>query len=409
MHRTRLRALALLLSFCLAAQAQVPSQPAQQARPYVLLVALGGFRYDYARKYGAKHLSALAAAGAVAEQGMIPAYPSLTLPNLYTLVTGLYPQHHGIVADKFYDPTRKQSYGPDSDGSWYGGTPLWVLAEKQGVRTASLFWPGSQVEIEGSRPTYSAKTGDSLSDQKRIDQGIAWLQLPDAQRPHFIALYLAAVDQSGREYGPDSPQTAAAVTKVDQQIGDLWAKLNALQLPIDLFVLSDHGMEREQGPWMDLSQYANLAAFTTVGSLLYSNSEAAAEKAYQELKIKTDAFTVYRRKRVPASLHSNNNPRMGDPVIVANGPYALRARPDGENRPPDPGVYGYDPRAMPSMRALFVAAGPDIRPGIRLEPFESVNIYPLLAKILSLDAPQTDGTMNVLSKILKPSPIGEIP
>jgi alkaline phosphatase D len=245
-----------------------------------------------------------------------------------------------------------------------------------------------------------------LPEQKRIDQVVAWLQLPAPERPHFIALYLPAVDQAGRQYGPDSPQTAAAVTHADQQVGDLWARLNALQLPIDLIVLSDHGMEREQGPWIDLSQYSNLANFTTVGSLLYPNSEAAAEKAYQDLKIKTDAFTVYRRKRVPAPLRYDN-PRVGDPVIVANGPYAIRARADAG--PPNLGMNGYDPAAMPSMRALFLAVGPDIRPGTKLAPFENVNIYPLIAKILGLDAPQADGTFNVLSKLLKNNQADDTP
>ena len=141
-----------------------------------------------------------------------------------------------------------------------------------------------------------------------------------------------------------------------------------------------------------------------MGSLLYPNSEAAAEKAYQELKIKSDAFTVYRRKRVPAAMHYDSNPREGDPVIVANGPYAIRAHLGAEDLPPEAGAHGYDPRAMKSMRALFLAVGPDIRPGIKLEPFENINIYPLVANILGLNAPKVDGNLNVLSKILKDQP-----
>jgi predicted AlkP superfamily pyrophosphatase or phosphodiesterase len=194
-------------------------------------------------------------------------------------------------------------------------------------------------------------------------------------------------------------------------MGDLWAALAKLQLPVDLIVLSDHGMEREQGPWIDLDQYADLTNFTTVGSLLYPNSEAAAEKAYQALKIKTDAFTVYRNKRVPAALHYAGNDREGDPVIVANGPYAIRAvapAAGAADRPPDLGMHGYDPGAMKSMRALFLAVGPDIRPRSTLEPFENVNVYPLVARILGLQAPQVDGTVNILSSILKnPNPLPE--
>jgi alkaline phosphatase D len=408
----------LLLSLCAAAQVITfdhgPNSAAQQSKPYVVLVSLDGFRYDYARKYGAKHLLALAADGAIAGEGMIPAYPAVTFPNHYTLVTGLYPEHHGIVADNFYDPVRKQRFSYSDpvvsrDGSWYGGEPLWVLAEKQGMRTACFFWPGSEAEIDGGRPTYYLKFDDRIPDEKRIDQVIAWLRLPPEQRPHFLTLYYSTVDHAGHQYGPDSPQTAAAVQHVDQLVGALWSELEQLHLPVDLIVVSDHGMEHEQGPWIDLSRYADLQNFTTVGSLLYPNSEAAAEKAYQELKIKTDTFTVYRRNRVPAAMHYTTNPREGDPVVIANGPYAIRAHVDVQDLPPDPGVHGYDPRTMKSMRALFLAVGPDIRPHSTLEPFENVNLYPLLAKLLGLEAPQVDGNLNVLSKILKSQPADDNP
>ena len=412
--------LSFLLSLCLATQslAQVitvdhgPNAPPQQAKPYVVLVSLDGFRYDYVGKYGAKHLLALGAKGAIAGQGMIPSYPSLTFPNHYTLVTGLYPEHHGIVANSFYDPARKQRYSyndpiSNRDGSWYGGTPLWVLAEKQGMRSACFFWPGSEAEIDGGRPSYYLNFDDHFPDEKRIDQVIAWLRLPAEQRPHFITLYYSTVDHAGHQYGPDSPETATAVQHVDQLVGTLWADLAKLQLPIDLIVVSDHGMEREQGAWIDLSSYAGLENFVTVGSLLYPKSEAAAEKAYQELKIKSDAFTVYRRRRVPAALHYNSNAREGDPVVVANGPYAIRAQVPADDRLPEAGVHGYDPRVVKSMRALFLAVGPEIRPGSKLEPFENVNVYPLVAKILGLDAPQVDGSLNVLSNILKSNPVDE--
>jgi predicted AlkP superfamily pyrophosphatase or phosphodiesterase len=414
------RLLPFLLLLCLAAQSlprviavdHGPNAAAQQQKPYLVLVSLDGFRYDYVQKYGAKHLLALGTEGAIAADGMIPAYPSLTFPNHYTLVTGLYPEHHGIVANKFYDPARKHVFSntdpsTERDGSWYGGTPLWVLAEKQGMRSACFFWPGSEAEIDGGRPSYYLNFDDHFPDEKRIEQVIAWLRLPPAQRPHLITLYYSNVDHAGHQFGPDSPQTAAAVAQVDQLMGDLWAQLTQLGLPVDLVVLSDHGMEREQGPWIDLSQFANLQNFTTVGSLLYPNSEAAAEKAYQELKIKSDAFIVYRRRRVPAALHYDSNAREGDPVIVANGPYAIRAQPAVGDLSPQAGVHGYDPRLMTSMRALFIAVGPDIRPGTRLGPFENVNVYPLLAKILGLDAPNVDGSLNVLSKILKNNPADE--
>jgi predicted AlkP superfamily pyrophosphatase or phosphodiesterase len=413
----------LPLLFCLRLVAQVitidhgPNAEGQQAKPYVVMVSLDGFRYDYARKYGAKHLLQFGAEGAMASEGMIPSYPSLTFPNHYTLVTGLYPEHHGIVANVFYDPVRKQQYALSNpatvrDGSWYGGIPLWSLAEKEGMRSACFFWPGSEAEIAGERPSYYLNFDDRFPDEKRIDQVIAWLRLPAPRRPHFITLYYSNVDHAGHQYGPESPQTAAAVARVDALMGDLQAKLARLELPIDLIVLADHGMEQVQGDWITLDKYVDLSGFTTAGPMLYASSETAAEKAYQGLKIKSDAFAVYRRKRVPAALHYNGNAREGDPVIVPNGPFLIRAHaPEGgaPDRAPERGMHGYDPRTMKSMRALFVAVGPDIRPGSKLEPFENVNVYPLVAKILGLHPPQIDGSLNVLSKILKNPPVEEAP
>ena len=424
-RRLRCSLLFVFASWCAAAQNLAPviavdhgpNAAEQQAKPYVVMVSLDGFRYDYAKKYGAPHLLALGAQGATAPQGMVPSYPSLTFPNHYTLVTGLYPEHHGIVANSFYDPVRKQRYAytdpvSDRDGSWYGGTPLWVLAEKQGMRSACFYWPGSEAEIQGERPSYYLKYDDRFPDDKRIDQVIAWLHLPPAQRPHFITLYYANVDHAGHEYGPESEQTAAAVAHVDQLMGALWEQLGRLQLPVDLIVVSDHGMETEKGPWIDLDQYADLTHVTAEGSLLYPDSDAAAEKIYQALKIKSDAFTVYRRKRVPSKFDYNSNAREGDPIVIPNGPYAIRAHgpaPGAPDKPPAKGMHGFDPAVMPSMRALFVAVGPDIRPGSVLQPFANVNVYPLVANLLGLKPPAVDGSLNVLARILRHPPADEEP
>jgi alkaline phosphatase D len=190
----------------------------------------------------------------------------------------------------------------------------------------------------------------------------------------------------------------------DKMIGILWAEMAHLNLPIDLIVVSGNGAAREQGSWIDLDKYADLSSFITVGPLLYPNSEAAAEKAYQQLKIVSDTFTVYRRKRVPAGLNYNASSREGDPIVVPNGPYAARAhapRNGGVDKPPSEAALGYGSDTTKSMRAIFIAAGPDIRPGSTLQPFENVNVYPLVARILALNAPKADGDVNILSKILK--------
>ncbi|HUY82112.1 MAG TPA: ectonucleotide pyrophosphatase/phosphodiesterase [Acidobacteriaceae bacterium] len=385
-----------------------PNAPAQRSKHYVVLVSLDGFRYDYPRLYGAPHLLAIGRRGASAPNGMVPSYPSLTFPNHYAIITGLYPEHSGIVANTFYDPARKQIYSyrnaaTVTDGSWYKGTPLWSLAEQQGMRTACFFWPGSEAKIAGERPTYYLHYTNNYPDQQRIDQVIAWLKLPAAQRPHFITLYYPNVDHQGHLHGPDSPQVRDAVHHVDKLMGILEHRLNALHLPIDLIILSDHGMARVQGDWINLDKYADLDDFTTVGPLLYPKSEAEADHAYQQLKAADADFKVYRRAHVPAELHYSSNPREGDPIILAEGPHLIRAHAPspGQKEFTPVGEHGYNPFQMNSMRAIFFAEGPDIRPGTTLKPFENVNVYPFIAKILGLRAPKVDGNPWILSKALR--------
>lgn len=384
-----------------------PNDAKQLNKHYVVLVSLDGFRWDYPTKYGATHLLAIGVRGASAPQGMIPVYPSLTFPNHYTIITGLYPEHHGIVANSFYDPARRETYSyrnPEAvrDGSWYGGVPLWSLAENQGMRTACFFWPGSEAKIAGERPSHYLPYDARYPDRKRIDQVIAWLQLPPAQRPHFITLYYSLVDHEGHFHGPDSEQVREAVQHEDALMGELESRLNALRLPIDLIILSDHGMARVEGDPITLSKFASLTGFKTVGSLLYPSTEADAQRAYQQLKAADAGFRVFRRANVPAELHYNSSPREGDPVIVAQGPFLIHAHqePD-ESYPALVGNHGYNPFEMKSMRAIFFAEGPDIRPGTQLKPFENVNVFPFIAKILGLKAPKTDGDANVLSIALR--------
>jgi predicted AlkP superfamily pyrophosphatase or phosphodiesterase len=398
-----------------------PNTPEQQAKPYVILVSLDGFRYDYPRVYHSPNLDALGARGASAPEGMIPAYPSITFPNHYTIVTGLYPEHHGIVANVFYDPARKQvySYKDDqtvTDGTWYGGTPLWVLAEQQGMRSACFFWPGSEADIQGTLPTYYMKYDAKYPNRERVEQVLQWLQLPPERRPHFITLYFSDVDSAGHAHGPDSPEVASAVREVDDEIGRLMAGVAKLNLRADVIVVADHGMAKVEGDWINLSEYFDTRLLEkSAESFMYPRSEAAAEKIFAALEGKSDKFKVYRNGHVPAGLHLDGNLREGDPVVVATGPYLIRV--NAPSAPPAAGgdamhpagpprgMHGYDPAHMPEMRAIFFAAGPDIRRGEIITPFENVNLYPFVARILGLDISHlktgaVDGDLKVLQQIL---------
>ncbi len=386
-----------------------PNSEAAQKAHYVVLVSLDGFRWDYAKRDGATHLLALGKEGVWAPDGMMPSFPSLTFPNHFTIVTGLYPEHHGLVANNFYDPAKNERYAINdsaavTDGSWYSGTPLWSLAESQGMRTACFFWPGSEAKIAGFQPTYYLHFDNKIDDNARIEQVLAWLRLPPADRPHFITLYYDEPDHEGHEYGPDARETKAAVVKVDKLVGKLKEGLDATGLPIDLVVVSDHGMAKVQGDWITLDAFADLTGFETAGSLLYAKSDADAARVYNQLKKASSQFVVYRRKDFPAELNYRDNPRIGDPVILPTGPFIFRAHapPAGKTEnPPPAGMHGYDPHRMPEMKASFFAAGPDIVSGRTVRPFENVNLYPWLAHMLGLNAPKSDGTLNVLAGTLR--------
>jgi predicted AlkP superfamily pyrophosphatase or phosphodiesterase len=392
-----------------------PNAAQQIGKHYVVLVSLDGFRYDYPKLYDAKNILELASTGASAPDGMIPSFPSVTFPNHYTIVTGLYPEHHGIVENTFYDPSRDQTYAinkPEAvtDGTWYGGTPLWVLAEQQGMRSACYFWPGSEAEIQGQRPAYYLHYDVKVPNDRRVEQVLEWLRLPPERRPHFITIYFSDVDHAGHEFGPASPQVRDAVNGLDEIVGKLAAGLKALNLPVDLIVLADHGMAQYRGEKINLTQFdpeIRSQARIAGADVIYPKSEADAQKIYEALHGKSDKFEVYRRAQMPAYLHFDRNPRSGDPIVVAKGPYFLSFA-DLKDPPSTPtgGNHGYDPAQVPEMRATFVAVGPDIRQNMKLAPFENVNVYPLIAHILGLDIShlQTgpiDGNLTVLQPMLK--------
>lgn len=384
------------------------SEAAQKAH-YVVLVSLDGFRWDYAKRDGATHLLEIGRKGVWAPEGMFPSFPSLTFPNHFTIVTGLYPEHHGLVANSFYDPARQTHYAINdstavTDGSWYNGTPLWSLAESQGMRTACFFWPGSEAKIAGYRPTYYLRFNNKVDDNARVEQILEWLRLPPADRPHFITLYYDEPDHEGHQYGPDAPQTKAAVLKMDKLVGKLKDGLDATGLPINLIVVSDHGMAKVEGAPITLDTFADLSGFETTGSLLYAKTDADAARVYDQLKKVSAQFVVYRRKDFPAELNYRANPREGDPLVLATGPFLIRAHgpPAGKTEgTPPAGMHGYDPHKMPEMKASFFAVGPDILPGRTVQPFENVNLYPWIAHLLGLTPPKSDGSLNVLAGTLR--------
>jgi len=226
------------------------------------------------------------------------------------------------------------------------------------------------------------------------------LNLPPDQRPHFVTLYYSNVDHAGHRFGPDSPETRDAVHHVDDLIGQLRDTLKASGLPVDLIVTADHGMIKLDPKPVVLDAFVNLDHFKTAGPLLYADSEADAEKAYEEFRAHPDPrFSVYRRLDVPKGLHYNTSAREGDPVVIANGPYSVY--PHAPSRPPNIGSHGFDPHIMPEMKAIFFAEGPDIKAGVKLPSFDNIDVYPFIARLLGLETPPIDGELAPLEPALK--------
>jgi alkaline phosphatase D len=392
----KLVCLAALLA-CAAAFAQSP-----RPKPYVILVSLDGFRYDYAEKYQAKNLLAIRDAGASAK-ALIPSFPSVTFSNHLSIITGLYPEHHGIVMNRFYDPARDAEYSNSKtapDGSWYSGKPLWVLAEQQHVKSASMFWPASDAEIDGTRPSYWSPYDGAFPDEQRVQRALDWLKLPEAERPHFITVYFSDVDTAGHNYGPDSEEVRHAVGKLDAMVGNLWRGIKDTSLPVDLIVVSDHGMQSVSGT-INLSDYADLSKVRVINEGPFAMIYAHDQNIYNALKNKSPDFDVYWRTETPKHLHFNENPRSGDILVLLNKPMSLINNPPPQTL--NPGRHGFDPDHFETMRGIFYAIGPNIRPHTKIKPFVNVNIYPFIAEILGLKITKPiDGRQKVLQPIYRP-------
>jgi predicted AlkP superfamily pyrophosphatase or phosphodiesterase len=382
----------------------------QQQKPYVILISADGFRYDLADKYQAKNLQQLRSNG-VAAKAMIPSYPSLTFPNHYTLVTGLYPSHHGLVDNSFYDKKRNESYRLGNrkaveDSSWYGGTPLWVLAEQQQMITASFYWVGSETAVKGVRPTYYYRYNDSIKIDARIQQVKEWLTLPEDKRPHFITFYLPEVDHEEHFYGTDSKQTEAAVHFIDESIGKMVRMTDSLHLPVNYIFLSDHGMINVD----TVNQLAMPSAIDTTkfkvpeGDVLvhlYAYNAKDVQPTYTALKQQADGYDVYLANEIPARWHysasDDRYQRIGDMILVPRAPKSFNFR----KRRSLLGKHGFD-NALPEMQATFYAWGPAFKKHLQIDAFENVHVYPLIAHMLGLNVTEKiDGELKVLKPVLK--------
>lgn len=380
------------------------SQSAQA--PYVVLISIDGFRHDYAKRFGASNLLLFD----VRAEGLIPSFPTKTFPNHYTIVTGLYPVHHGLVSNTFYDRNINRVYEIGNRAEienpvWYHGEPIWSLARAQGMVTASMMWVGTEAPINGYHPTYYYKYNAGISYEDRVNTVMNWLRLPEKKRPHFITLYFSETDDVGHEFGPDSEEIANSVLKMDSLIGQLQLKLKSTGLPVQLIVVSDHGMQR-----FDVKNLIRLSELIpendestvitkSIPAMIYSSDSVYMDQCYQSLS-QDNRLTVYRTGEWPEHYHYKANTRIGDLIIVPKPGFQIS---EAEALPQGSSTHGYDPYMTSAMNGIFYADGSAFQSNLEIGAFENIHIYPLIAKILRLDFEEEaiDGNVEVLSPILK--------
>lgn len=394
------------------------SEAAMRA-PYVLLISIDGYRHDYTKKYNPKFLSKFASEG-VSLRSLIPSFPTKTFPNHYSIVTGLYPGNHGIVANHFYAPDLGLEYKlSDRDAvtnpKFYQGVPLWNLTQEQGMMSATYFWPGSEAPIGNKYPSYWEVYDHGAPHERRIEKVLSWFNLPEKNRPHFLTLYFSDVDSAGHRYGPDSAEVKEAIEKVDDSLEKLYGEIEKLSFPVNVIIVSDHGMteiKRERSVLLDkafkkeadkelLSEFKILGSGPIVQFYYEGREDKKAESLNRLLRLLNRSGSkvrAYKPSKAKSHWHLSGNARMGDVFAVSSMGVFIGMKGDRLI----PGNHGYDTQGSRDMHSIFYAKGPAFKSGRTYPSAQNVDIYPLIAKILGLEVThEIDGRINGLKGVLK--------
>ncbi|MDR2887869.1 MAG: ectonucleotide pyrophosphatase/phosphodiesterase [Bacteroidales bacterium] len=394
----------------------------KEPQEYLLVVSFDAFRADYHTHYNTPNLNRLATDGVKAGR-MYSSFPTNTFPNHYTIATGLYPDHHGLINNSFYAPDLDRPYGlvnimvynqeigrhyridrsSVEDAAFYGGEPMWVTAEKHGLKSAAFFWVGSEAPVGGIYPSYWKQYNPKIPFAARIDTVVKWLGYPDHMRPRLVNLYFEEPDATSHAYGPISNATGALVEKLDSLLGDLRTKLAALPIAnkINLIVLSDHGMAS-----VSPNRYINLKAVVpermisgVSGGTPFLLVSPAAGKADSILMLinRTTGIRAWKKLELPARWHYGSHPRIPEIVVLADSSWSIGM----SDRPStNRGAHGYDNR-NPELHSIFYAAGPSFRKNYRIEEMNNVDVYNIVCRILGITPAPNDGNMEVAEKIMK--------
>lgn len=385
------------------------NQQAEQEEHLLIVLSMDGFRWDYPDRIETPNLDKIALAG-VKAKSLIPSFPSITFPNHYTLATGLYPDHHGIVQNQFYDPLLKETYNEKGkrstveDGKFYGGEPIWVTAEKQGLKSATFFWVGSEAAVQGIRPAYWKKYEHNLLYHQRIDTVLYWAQLPVEKRPKLIMWYLDEPDGQGHRYGPMSDSMKPILSHLDSLIGVFYNRIKALpnSHQIDVIITSDHGMcQLSPDRRINIDDYIDTSMLTVLDGynpmMNLGVKPGFVDSVFRKLQT-IEHLKAWKHGELPEYLHYGNNPRTHDITLVADSSWSIYWSWESMDKL---GAHGFDPLNT-DMHAIFYAFGPSFKEGYTKESFKNIHMYSLMAHLLKLEPAQTDGNFDSIKDIIKP-------
>jgi predicted AlkP superfamily pyrophosphatase or phosphodiesterase len=411
MKRTLL-ILVLIISAFSSIFAQVKS--VKDLKPTVILISLDGFRYDYLDKFQPKMLNKLAKEG-VRAKWMTPSFPSKTFPNHYTIATGLYPEHHGIIENNIFDFGKIfaiNKHEEVTNSRWWFGEPIWVTAEKQGQISASYFFPGTETVIQGEKPDYFRDYNGKVPNDLRVDKVLSYMDLPAEKRPTMLTLYFSDTDDAGHEFSPDSEETKYAAWNVDRNIERLYNGLKERKIAdkVNIIIVSDHGMATVD--WRNATMLDDYFDLKLAEPILYTHEivqifpkENKEDLIFDKLKNIQHA-TCWKKADIPARFHYNEGNRIAPIICSTQEGWILTNREKYEKLKNEPeferlrGGHGYD-NQLESMRATFIAHGTAFKKNYVAEPFDNVNVYNVMCKILGLKPAPNDANKDLAKEILR--------
>ncbi|WP_067489406.1 ectonucleotide pyrophosphatase/phosphodiesterase, partial [Erythrobacter sp. CCH5-A1] len=318
--------------------------------------------------------------------------------------------HTGIVGNSMIDPRRPGvmfSLGNAAQALdpfwWDEAEPLWITAEKAGLRTATMFWPGSEVAYEGRRPSDWMRFDQNVSNVQRVNALIDWLRRPASLRPAFATIYFDTVDTAGHKFGPDSAEVNAALAEVDARIGELVDGAKALGVAVNWVIVADHGMRAtDEARVIQLDDLIDRASIVAVETGPYAAIEPALgtdNRVAEALLRPHEHMTCAKKEDLPERLHYGSNPRVAAIICIAEPGWTILSGPPAY--PVTGGAHGYD-NADPQMLALFIANGPAFARGETLPVFDNVDVAPLLRAVLGLpEDANADGKLTDVKAALR--------